>query len=183
MKTKSNVSALRRLALAVFAAMTCHLSGAGYLKFEGVEGESTDSSHEGWCDILSMGQSITRSKESSASGRVRERAIVDDLVVVKELDKSSPKLMEAVCMGTGFPEVIVKLAATTPDGKTRYYQYTLKNVVITSYSIGGSADGSVPSEKLSLNYEEITWTYTTVEGSEEPTEGPVYSWKVEEGVS
>lgn len=31
---------------------------AAYIKFDGIEGESTDKDHKGWSDLMSFGQAI-----------------------------------------------------------------------------------------------------------------------------
>jgi type VI protein secretion system component Hcp len=60
----------------------------------------------------------------------------------------------------------------------------LVNVRVADYSVSGATqDGAVPTESLSLNYEEITWTYDKM-GKDGSSKGKVEaSWKIEEGVA
>ena len=55
---------------------------------------------------------------------------------------------------------------------------------MTSYSISGATEGgAVPTEQISLNYEEIKWTYDEVD-SENKSKGKVEAeWKVEAGTT
>jgi len=63
-----------------------------------------------------------------------------------------------------------------------YYAYELKNVLVTSYSVGGSGQSDdVPMEQFSLNYEEIKVTYTENDSKGKKKGNVEYSWKVEEG--
>ena len=56
-------------------------------------------------------------------------------------------------------------------------------MLVTSYSIGGSAQSDpVPTETLSLNFEEIKVTYTEFGETGQAKGNVEYTWKVEEGV-
>lgn len=159
---------------------------AGYIKFDGVDGEAKDSAHNKWSDIISFSQGVSQPGGGS-TGPTRRRgdAILDDVVCVKELDKASPKLAESVCKGKIYPKVEIHLtASTTAAGRVTYYAYELKNVMVTSYNISGSGQSEdVPSEEFSLNFEEIKVTYTECDAKGESKGNVEYSWKVEEGES
>ena len=157
---------------------------AAYIKFDGVDGESLDKDHSKWSDIQSFSQGMHQ-PGASATGAARRRGdvILDALHVSKELDKASPKLAEAVCKGKVFPKVEIHLTGSTSDsGRTTYYAYELKNVLVSSYNIGGSGQSEqVPMEDFSLNFEEIKVTYTEFDSKGSKKGNVEYSWKVEEG--
>lgn len=154
---------------------------AGYLKFEDIDGESQDEDHKNWIDLISFAQSHSVLADA-ATGRDRGRVVFEDIVVTKELDKASPKLAEAVAQGKVFPRVDIHWARVAADGAQTYYKYELKNVQVTSYSLGGSAQSDpVPTEQLSLNFEEIKATYTEYDETGRAKGNVEYSWKVEEG--
>lgn len=168
-------------AAVVFAASA---SGAAYIKFDGVDGESTDAGHEKWIDVLSVSHTIRRPlvRDSATGGPVRGALEFGDIVCAKELDKSSPKLAEAICQGKVFPKVEIELTAAYGAGPVTYYRYELKNVQVTSYSLTGSTRGDPrPTEEMSLNFEEIKVTYTEYDSSGRPKGNVEYEWKVEEG--
>ena len=159
---------------------------AGYMKLGDIEGESVDSSHEGWINLLSVSQNLSRPMRAGASGSTRQRASVDcgDVVVVKELDASTVKLIEAICDGVVFPTCNIDLCTSSgADGRVPYFLYELENVFVTNYSVSGAtADGAVPTEQLALNYETIKWTYDKM-GKDGSSEGKLEAtWKIEEGV-
>lgn len=150
---------------------------AAYMKFDGIDGEALEKDHGGWSDILSFSQAIHKPGEGATGAtRTRGAAIVEDLTLTKELDKSSPKLAESILMGKVFPKVEIQLASNAGV----YFAYELKNVMITSYSISGGADG-MPMEEFSLNFEEIKVTYTEYDADKKKKGNIEYSWKVEEG--
>ncbi len=157
---------------------------AAYIKFDGVDGEAQDKDHKGWSDIASFNQGLSQ-PGGAATGPTRRRGdvILDDVAVSKELDKASPKIAEAVCKGKVFPKVEIHLTASYTDaGRVTYYAYELKNVLVTSYNIGGSGQSEdVPMEDFSLNFEEIKVTYTEADNTGKKKGNVEYTWKVEEG--
>jgi type VI secretion system secreted protein Hcp len=159
---------------------------AAYIKFDGIEGESKDKDHAGWSDLLSFSQGLTQ-PGSNATGPTRRRGdvIVGDLQCSKELDKASPKIAESICKGKVFSKARIHLTASYTDaGRETYYTYELTNVLVTSYHIGGNGQSeSVPTERFSLNFEEIKTTYTEADGAGKKKGNVEYAWKVEEGRS
>ncbi|TWU36568.1 hypothetical protein Q31b_48490 [Novipirellula aureliae] len=159
---------------------------AGYMKFDGIDGECKDDKHKSWIDVLSFSQAVHQ-PGGGATGTARRRGdvILDDISVAKLLDKSSPKIAEAVCKGRVFPKVEIELTASYTDaGRVTYYRYELKNVLVTSYAISGATQSEdVPTEDFSLNFEEIKVTYTENDNAGKKKGNIEYSWKVEEGTT
>lgn len=159
---------------------------AAYISFQGIDGEAKDKDHEKWSDLISFNQGIHK-PGGGMTGPTRRRGdvVLDDILVVKELDKASPKLAESICKGKVFPKVEIDLTASYTDaGRVTYYKYELKNVQVVNYQVGGSGQAEdVPVEEISLNFEEIKVTYTEC-GPDGSSKGNVeYEWKVEEGES
>ncbi len=159
---------------------------AAYIKFDGVDGEAQDKDHKAWSDLASFAQGLHQ-PGSGATGPTRRRGdvILDDISCSKELDKSSPKIAEAVCKGKVFPKVEIHMTASTTDtGRVTFYAYELTNVLVTSYNISGSGQSEdVPMEDFSLNFEEIKVTYTECDAKGKKKGNVEYTWKVEEGES
>jgi type VI secretion system secreted protein Hcp len=157
---------------------------AAYIKFDGVDGEAQDTDHKGWSDLASFSQGLQQPGGAS-TGPTRRRGdvVVEDIMVNKELDKASPKIAEAVCLGKVFPKVIIDLTASYTDaGRVTYYAYELKNVLVTSYNISGSGQSEdVPMEDFALNFEEIKVTYTEADEKGSKKGAVEYAWKVEAG--
>ena len=159
---------------------------AAYIKFDGIDGEALDDKHKGWSDLASFSQGMTQ-PGGAKTGATRRRGdvILNDLSCAKELDKSSPKIAEAVCKGKVFPKVEIDVTASTTDkGRVTYYRYELTNVMVTGYNISGSGQAEdVPMEDFSLNFEEIKVTYTENDSKGKKKGSIEYSWKVEEGTT
>lgn len=156
--------------------------GSMYVKFEGVDGEAQDKDHKGWCDALAFSQGQSSAGGGTGATRRRGDVVFEDIGVVKELDKASPKLAEAVCQGKVFPRVEIHLTASYTDaGRATYYAYELKNVIIASYHISGSGQSEdVPTEEISLSFEEIKATYTEFDATGKAKGNVEYQWSVVE---
>ena len=181
---------------------------SAYIKFDGVDGEAVSIGHEGWSEIVSFNQQITKPGSGSIDiSRRRGDVVLEDIIIVKQVDKASLKFAEAICKGTVFPKVEIHLTGPS-EGSTcegTFYAYELKNVMITNYRVTGSnplahaliapAPDSIlpysgpfivqavdaPMEEISLNFEEIKVTYTECDSTGKAKGNIEYSWKVEEG--
>ncbi|HEX9890070.1 MAG TPA: type VI secretion system tube protein Hcp [Nitriliruptorales bacterium] len=154
-----------------------------YIKIGDIKGESTDAAHGEWIDLQSVSHSIQRpSGSNTGATRQRSSATFGDIVCVKQLDKSTPKLMESISSGRNHATTMVELLRDVGSDAPPavYLKIELTNVQITSYDLNGST-GAVPTESFSLNYEEIKVTYTPYDDTGKAGGKVEYSWKVEEG--
>lgn len=133
-----------------------------YLKFDGIDGESKDNDHRDWIDVVSFQFGI--SKPSSGSGltsRYRSYVTTYDITINKYVDKSSPKLLEALTAGTMIREAWIDFTRIgAAGGSVTYLRYELQDVQITKYSVSMSSEDYLPLEEVSFNYGRITVTYT-----------------------
>lgn len=138
-----------------------------FLKIDVIPGESTDDKHKDWIEVLSYSCGVSQpasGSSSTAGGRSAERCNHNDFSVVKALDKASPKLFLACCNGTHIKEVKIELCRAAGD-KTKYMEYKLSDVIVSSYRPGGSAQGgeTLPLEEVSFNYGKIELSYTATD--------------------
>ena len=163
-------------------------NAAGFLKFDGIDGESRDDKHQKWIDVLSMdwgkeqpGGDPDRPM-TAGGGSASGQGGPGSVIITKSIDASSPKLQQASTRGRQFRKVEIDMR--TPGERSRSVVYTLMNARVTSYTQKDSSTGA-PVEQLSLNYEKITWTYDKPDeraAEKQKKKGNVdYSWKVEEG--
>ena len=139
---------------------------AAFMKLGDIKGEATDTEHKDWIIIESMSSPIFRSIPEGAKDAQRSRGdtTLGDVVVVRELDKSSTKLQEACANGTFFDEVEIHFTTQVKNKQEPYLTYKLKDVIVTSYSFHGNAAGDpLPTEEVTLGYTEVEWTYITVD--------------------
>lgn len=133
-------------------------------------GAGSDEWYEGWIELHSITQSVTRAIESGRSGTARARAgtVLEDVQIEKEVDCCSTELIKACSGGYSFDQVYIHLCTSIEsdddEGHPSYHPYLeflMEQVKVTNYSIScsGLNDGAVPTESLNLNFDTITWTY------------------------
>ncbi|MFZ1470712.1 MAG: type VI secretion system tube protein Hcp [Paracoccaceae bacterium] len=136
----------------------------GYLKIEGIDGESKRADHEKEIDCFGV-QFDARQASSSAvgSGRTRGRATLSDFTFLKWMDASSPYLMLACSKGKSFSEIVFTVRKDSGDAHLDYLIITLTNCIISSYRMSQTspeADSSeLISEQISISYEKVNFKY------------------------
>ena len=155
--------------IAAFLLVGMDASAAAFIKFQGVEGESQDKDHVGWCDLTSIQWGVGRAV-TPASGQPAGKRQHKPISIVKPLDKATPLLMQECSDGKGVDRVEIHLTRVGRDGaQETYLIINMKDVIITSYDMASGNDASgepmPPMEQLELTYRNITWTW--VEGGAE----------------
>lgn len=117
-----------------------------------IRGESSSPGFEKKIELLSFSHDY-------ASDRTSGRLDSKDMTVSKYLDTVTPVLHRAAMEATVFPRVDIIIGRNDAGRVSVVLRYTLKNVVISAVSIGGSA-GDIPVETVTLNYNSISWDYS-----------------------
>lgn len=155
-----------------------------FIKFDGIDGEANDKDHKSWSDVLSFSWGLHKAG-AGATGQTRRRGVVtvEDVVITKEYDKSSPKIAQSICSGKIFPKVEIHDTTTYGDGaRSTFLKYELKNVMVSSHNVSCAGGGdAVPTETMSLNFEEVKQTYVEYDAKGGKKGNVEMTWKVEEG--
>jgi type VI secretion system secreted protein Hcp len=122
-----------------------------FLAIDGIKGESTDKGHKGEIELRSFSFGTT-------GGGTSAKVHVGDLVIVKTVDKSSPKLFQAAATGKHFPTATISLAKKSKGKKVDYLKFTMKDLIVTSIK-PTSPQSDKPSEQVSMSFAKINVTY------------------------
>ena len=131
-----------------------------FLKLGDLKGESVDGSHKDEMDILAWSWGMSQSGTTHMGGGGGSGKVsVQDLSVTKYVDKCSPALMLACCDGTHYPDAVLTVRKA---GKTalEYIKLTMKELIISSVSTGGSGGEDRLTENVVLNFAEFKVEYT-----------------------
>lgn len=139
-----------------------------YIRFEGVEGESSDGEHKAWSDLLSFDSPVAIPNTPTFG--------TPELMVTKVVDKSSPILAQMANSRTGFKSVDIEFQQVYSSGNVVYYRCDLSNVVIVSYVTSGASTDGRPVEDLHLTYGQINITYTPVDATGRKGSPVTSSW-------
>lgn len=136
-----------------------------------VRGESIRQGFMGKIELLSLGHGVAMqiTGDISSSERSSGKANHQDMTVTKYLDSASPVLNQSCCEGRAFPQVDIIINRDNQGSLIELMRYTMKNVLISSVSIGGGG-GDKPVETLTLNYNQISWNFS-LQKSEGGAEG------------
>jgi type VI secretion system secreted protein Hcp len=124
-----------------------------------VEGEATDSKHPGEIELESWSFGVSNGSSAlQGGGSGTGKSVPGDFHFTKKNDKSTARLAQAVAMGDHFKSAIITVRKSGGD-QQEYLTITLSDVFISSYQAGGSGNGTLPMEQLSMNYSKILQEY------------------------
>lgn len=132
----------------------------GFITLKGIEGESSDTKHQGWIEISNCNMEILQTistTASSAGGASAERADFSNLRFTKLMDKSSPQLALACAKGTHFDKVTVEFCRAGSK-KITFMKIELADCLISAVAMNAGSD--FPTETIHMDYGTIRWTYT-----------------------
>ncbi len=127
-----------------------------HIKFDGVDGESTDAAHKGEVDVLSWSWGVSNAGTGNAGG-TGTRATPGDLHFTHLYDKASPVLAKKCAQGMHFPTVILT-TRKSGEGQKDFLNITMKEVFITSVTPSGGGGGDI-IESVSMRYGQIDFSY------------------------
>ena len=127
-----------------------------FLKLDGIDGESQDEKHKNEIDLKSFSMGV---ENTGAGGNSTEnKARVHDMRVTMFTNKASPNLFIACCTGRHIPTawIYVRKAGEKP---LEYETIKLTDVRVSSFSKTGQNGGEITTEKVSLNFAKIEYSY------------------------
>ena len=130
-----------------------------FIKIDTIEGESTDKTHGKEIDVLSWSFGASQSGSMAMGGGAGSgKVVMQDFTFTKSVDKSSPKLFEALATGKHLKDAtfVIRKAGGEPH---EYLKFTFTDALISSYSTGGSSGDDRPTESISLNFAQIKMSY------------------------
>jgi type VI secretion system secreted protein Hcp len=133
------------------------------LQSPNIAGESTDSQHTQWIEVLSWSHSFNQPAKPTRSGTgggTVEKANHSDFSITKYVDSATDDLLKACWsgnqIGTGTFE------AYRADGNNQpvlYLEVVMEDIIVSNVSFGGGG-GDLPTETVGLSYGKVTYTYT-----------------------
>ncbi len=153
--------------------MPCYLTVSGQNQGK-MDGSCQISGHEGKILVQAVDHTIELPK-SIQTGLPTGRRIHGPLTITKEIDKSSPKLFQALTSGEQLTSAKLEYYRISPQGKEElYYTVEIKNAIITSMHkfvpmcLEPANKSMGHMEAVSFTYETIieTWTPNGIEAQD-----------------
>ena len=136
-------------------------NGVGFLKIEGIEGESQDAGHSKWIDILAWSWGMDNpTNPHLGSGSGASFGHVHNFSITKQVDKSSAKLAQFLLKGKQFSKATFEIVKVIGEKKPEtYYKIEFEQVMVSSMSFGGSGGDGVFTENISFSFVKFKITY------------------------
>jgi type VI secretion system secreted protein Hcp len=130
-----------------------------FLKINGIDGESQDSSHKNEIEVLSWNWRVEQqSSMHSGSGGGAGKATAADLSFDHFIDRASPNLMKYCLTGKHVDQAVltVRKAGGSP---LEYLKITMSDVIITFVQPSGSNSDNGLREQVHLSFAKVKQEY------------------------
>ena len=130
-----------------------------FLQISGIPGESLDSKHKDWIDVLSWSWGETNSAPVHAgSGVGAGKVAFQALSFAMRLNKASPALFLACASGQHIKEAKL-VGRKAGKGQQEYLTWTFSDLLVESYQTGGSEGDDAVTDSVSVNFSKAIVSY------------------------
>ncbi len=131
-----------------------------FIKFDGVDGESTKVGYEGWVEADHFSYGISNPTDlSSGTGGSAGKPTISEVTTSQEGGSHTPVLDQKICAGKHFAKVEIHKCITTGEGKLiPKFKLEMTNVFVTQLSSSNGSEGNA-QESTSFGAEQITREY------------------------
>lgn len=133
-----------------------------FLKIDGIPGESQKKGHKDEIDVLSFsfGAAQTGSFHHGGAGGGAGKAEIQDISIMKQVDKASPMLYKFCASGKHIKNIVIfAQKAGDGDNPLTYYTIKLEDVLVSSINNQGSSGGDMITESIAFNTAKLTFDY------------------------
>src|SRR5262245_39424331 len=129
-----------------------------FAKIGDIKGESIDAKHKDEIEVLTFSWGVTNpGSAATGSGGGGGKANFQDLLIVHNVDRASPLLMQACATGTHLKDATIT-HRKAGKGQQEYFIVKMNDVVITAVTHGGASDQPA-SESVSLAFAKVDVEY------------------------
>lgn len=154
----------------LFTPQLVNAASTAYLKIGDIKGESQRVDHEDEIDIISW---------SWGAESNRKAACIEDIKLVKYVDRSSPLLLLGQANQARYPTAVLSVRKDSGDAHLDYLVITMTNVQIRRFDASGTAGDGIPTEAVSLTFDNLEYQYTVQ--ADDHSAGEVVSATVSSG--
>lgn len=130
-----------------------------FMKIKTITGESVDKKHKDEIDVLAWSWGMSQSGTTHMGGGGGSGKVsVQDLSFTKYVDGASNALILGCCTGEHYDEAVLTVRKAGKD-PLEYIKITMKEVLVTAVSVGGSGGEDRLTENVTLNFAEFKFEY------------------------
>jgi type VI secretion system secreted protein Hcp len=180
MKPCSNSTGIQKSKVVQFCALASVLMAVGlaasepataadeiFLRLDGIVGSATGAGHQNEIVISSYSQAFSNATSAVTGGGGASKVNCGAITVMKNIDKSSPKLIGAVVTGSHIATGDIQFDSSRGNGTpVESYHVALTDVVVTEISqMDHTPQGVMEQVTLSARQFKFTFTPTTNTGA------------------
>jgi type VI secretion system secreted protein Hcp len=130
------------------------------MKVTDVKGQTQLDGYADHMELFSYSHGIAQNVTANVSNKDRTtgRPIHQDFAVTKDVDQTSPSLLQACNEAKVYPEVLITVGRNDNGTILKLFTYKMEDCIISSISVSGGGGGK-PIESITFNYAKIEWTY------------------------
>jgi len=154
-----------------------------FMKLGDIKGESVDSVKKDEIDILAWSWGMSQSGTTHMGGGGGSgKANFQDISFTKYVDSGSNAIMTALAKGTHLTEAVLT-CRKAGAGQQDYIVITMKEVIVTSVSTGGSGGEDRLTENVTLNFAEVSFAYTPQDAKGTVSGAKTFAWNIAENIA
>jgi type VI secretion system secreted protein Hcp len=140
--------------------LALHVAIDYFLRIDGISGESLDAKHKGELEVesWSWGEAVPVPPGGGGSGSGAGKVQMQDFNFTANVSTASPNLMLACASGKHFKSALLT-ARTAGKSQQEFLTFSLSDVLVSAYQIGGAGGEVVPGDSVSLNFAKIQVEY------------------------
>jgi type VI secretion system secreted protein Hcp len=157
------------------------MAGDMFMKIDSVDAESKVDGHVKSIDIMSWSWGMSQTGTMhTATGGGAGKVNVHDVSFTKLVDASSPRIVQACCSGEHFKKALLTCRKAGGKAPVEYMVITLEDVLVSSYTPGGSSGDDRISESVTLNFGKFKAAYTGQDATGAKTASKICGWNIAE---
>ncbi len=156
-----------------------------YLEYKDIDGDVSADGYAKHIAVTSVHFGVGRGISMEAgnmANRESTRPTLSQITITKPCDSSVTSLFKESCVGTEAKDVKIKFVRTGGDNIQEFMIYTLKEVLISGYTMTCDSEGE-PQETILLSYSEIEINYNSFDGGNVSSSPQRYTYSLTGGAS
>ena len=154
-----------------------------FIKLGDIKGESKDDTHKDEIDVLAWSWGMSQSGSWSVGGGGGAGKVnVQALSLTKFIDASSASLMTHCCNGEHIKEGTLVVRKAGGKKPLEYVKITMKKILVTSVSTGGSGGEDRLTENVTLDFAHVKLDYFEQKDDGSGAPAKTLTWDIEKNV-
>lgn len=149
-----------------------------FIKFDGIDGESTSRDHKGEIEVLSWNWGLSATRPAAGGGGGAGKATPQEFRFVHRYDKASPLLAKTAAKGVHVTSAVLS-ARKSGEGQKDFFKVSMKEVFVTSIMASDGGDGA--QEEVALSYGAIDFSYAPQSSKGTLGASVIFNWNTKTG--